>query len=116
MRKHISLLFGLTLLTKVCFADDWTDRYIPTRAEWLQLALERDIKTTTDLWRIRVSLNVIVFAKDKSVVILIAPANGQPEMTTKMCNDYRSTVESIAKITLKRNSWSTIGKIQSKCV
>ena len=116
MKKYISLLFGLSLLTNVCIAGDWTEKYTPTKAEWLQQALERDIETTTDRWRNRVSLNVIVFAKDKAVMIFIAPADGQPELTTKMCYEYSLTVEGIAKLTLEKYSWSTSGKIQSKCV
>ena len=54
MRKQISLLFGLSLLANVCIAGDWTEKYTPTKAEWLQQALERDIETTTDRWRNRV--------------------------------------------------------------
>ena len=116
MKKYISLLFGLTLLTNACIAGDWTEKYTPTRAEWLQHHLERNIRTSAGLWRIRVTVNVIIFPQSNEVVILIGAANGQPELTEAVCNEYRSTAESIAKMTLHAKSWSAGGKIQSKCI
>ena len=116
MKKYISLLFGLSLLTNVCIAGDWTERYTPTKAEWLQYDLERNIRTSTDLWRIRVAVNVLIFPQSKEVLIIIASANGQQELTGAVCSSYRSTAENIAKLTLEEKSWSAGGKIQSKCV
>ena len=116
MKKYISLLFGASLLTNVCIAGDWTEKYTPTKAEWLQYDLERNIRTSTDLWRIRVAVNVLIFPRSKEVLIIIASANGQPALTEAVCSGYRSTVESIAKLTLKEKSWSAGGKLQSKCV
>ena len=49
MKKHLSLLFGLSLWTNVVIADDWTERYVPTRAEWLEYVVKRDITRWTDL-------------------------------------------------------------------
>ena len=116
MKKHLSLLFGLSLLTNVSIASDWTERYIPTRAEWLQHNLERNIRTSADLWPIRVTVNVMVFPQDNAVVILIGAAKGQPELNEAACKEYRATAEDIAKMTLNEKSWSAGGKIQSKCI
>ena len=115
MKTQIALLFGLSLFTNLSIASDWTERYTPTKAEWLQHDLERDIRTSADLWAIRVAVNVLVFAQSKEVLIVITPANGEPEMPEAVCNAYRSTGESIAKMTLEQKSWSADGKIQSKC-
>ena len=116
MKKHISLLFGLSLLTNVCIADDWTERYTPTRAEWLQHELERNIRVNQSFWEVRVAVNVIVFPKSNDVLIHIGAPNGLPELTDEACNGYKSTAKSIAKLTLERKSWSVNGKIQIKCV
>jgi hypothetical protein len=115
MKTQIALLFGLSLFTNLSIASDWTERYTPTKAEWLQHDLERDIRTSADLWAIRVAVNVLVFAQSKEVLILITPANGEPEMPEAVCKAYRSNAESIAKMTLEQKSWSADGKIQSKC-
>ena len=115
MKKYISLLFGLSLFTNLSIADDWTERYVPTRAEWLQHDLERDIRTSADLWAIRVAVYVLIFPRSKEVLIVITPANGEPEMPEVVCKADRSNAESIAKMTLERKSWSADGKIQSKC-
>lgn len=116
MKKHLSILFGLSLMANVSVASDWTESYTPTRAEWLQHQLERNIRTSAGLWRIRTNVTVIIFPKDNAVVISIGAANGQPELTEAVCNEYRSTAESIAKMTLNDKSWSAGAKIQSKCI
>lgn len=116
MKKCISLLLSFGLLSNICLANDWTEKYTPTRAEWLQHDLERNIRTSTDLWRIRVAVNVLIFPQSKEVLIIIASANGQQELTGAVCSSYRSTAENIAKLTLEEKSWSAGGKIQSKCV
>lgn len=115
MKKQISLLFSLSLLTNVCVAGDWTEQYTPTKAEWLQHQLERNIRTSADLWAIRVAVNALIFAQSKEVLIIITPANGEPEIPEAVCTAFRSTAESIAKMTLEQKSWSADGKIQSKC-
>ena len=43
MKKQMTLLFGLSLLTKVVIAGDWTERYVPTRAEWLEYVVKREV-------------------------------------------------------------------------
>ena len=115
MKTQIALLFGLSLFANLSIASDWTERYTPTKAEWLQHDLERDIRTSADLWTIRVAVYVLVFAQSKEVLIVITPAIGEPEMPEAVCKAYRSNAESIAKMTLGRESWSADGKIQSKC-
>ena len=116
MKKYLSLLFGLSLLADVSIASDWTESYTPTRAEWLQHHLERNIRTSAGLWRIRTNVTVVIFPQSNEVVILIGAANGQPELTEAVCNEYRSTAEGIAKMTLNEKSWSAGGKIQTKCI
>ena len=108
-------MFGLSLLINVCIAGDWTERYTPTRAEWLQEKITSTIESDTNRLG-RIALKVIVFAEDKTVVTSIAPVDGQPELTEKMCDYYKYKAEFIAKLTLEKYSWSTSGKIQSRCV
>ena len=81
MKKHLSLLFGLSLLTKVVIAGDWTERYVPTRAEWLEYVVKRDITRWTDLWRMRVALNVMVVEPRNEVAVVFTPTNGGGDFT-----------------------------------
>jgi len=81
MKKHLSLLFGLSLLTKVVIAGDWTERYVPTRAEWLEYVVKRDITRWTDLWRMRVALNVMVVEPRNEVAVVFTPTNDEGDFT-----------------------------------
>jgi hypothetical protein len=116
MKKHISLLFGLSLLTNVCIAGDWTERYTPTRAEWLEYVVKRDISRWTDLWRTRVALNVMVIVPRKEVAIVVTPANGEEDFTPATCDNYKAIIKQSAENTLRKFSWANGAKIKVECV
>jgi hypothetical protein len=116
MKKQISLLFGLILLTNVCIASDWTERYVPSRAEWLEYVVKRDITRWTDLWRMRVALNVMVVEPRNEVVVVITPANGEGEFTSATCANYIAIVTQSAENTLRKYDWATGATVKVECV
>ena len=116
MKKYISLLFGLSLLTNVCIAGDWTEKYTPTKAEWLEYVVKRDISRWTDLWRTRVALNVRVVVPRKEVAIVVTPANGEGDFTPAICDDYKANIKQSAENTLRKYAWANGAKVKVKCV
>ena len=116
MKKCISLLLGLSLLTNVCIAGDWTEKYNPTRAEWLEYVVKRDISRWTDLWRTRVALNVMVVETRKEVAVVVTPANGEGEFTSATCANYRAIVRQSAENTLRKYDWATGATVKVECV
>jgi len=116
MKKQMTLLFGLSLLTKVVIAGDWTERYVPTRAEWLEYVVKRDITRWTDLWRMRVALNVMVLELRNEVAVVITPANGEGEFTPATCDNYKVIVTESAENTLRQYDWATGVTVEVECV
>ena len=115
MKKHISLLFGLSLLTNICIAGDWTEKYTPTKAEWLEYVVKRDISRWTDLWRTRVALNVMVIVPRKEVAIVVTPANGEEDFTPATCDNYKAIIKQSAENTLRKFDWAAQANVKVEC-
>ena len=116
MKKHISLLFGLSLLTNVCIAGDWTEKYTPTKAEWLEYVVKRDISRWADLWGTRVALNVMVVVPRKEVAIVVTPANGECDFTPAICANYKAIIKQSAENTLRKYPRVNSAKVKIECV
>ena len=116
MKKHLSLLFGLSLLTNVSIASDWTEGYTPTKAEWLQYVVKRDIVRLTDLWNTRVALHVLIVVPRKEVLIYVTPSNGEGDFRPATCDNYKAVINQSAENTLQKYDWASGAKIRVECV
>ena len=92
-------------------AIDLSAPYSPTRSEWLQSTLYRQVTQVTDSWRRRVGVSVIVIQKDQQLVVTITSANGQAEPTQQERASYVNIVESISKSVVANFDWAKEIKI-----
>ena len=78
----------------------------PTREEWLEVYLTHKIKEFTDLYAQRIVVRVAIVSKAKEIVITLASANGQEEMSQTAKKIYNDEVEQIVKPILKEYDWT----------
>jgi len=114
LRTKIFISLSLAMTALPATASDLSIPYAPTRAEWLQLALNTQITQVTDLWQRRVGVVVGVFPKDKYVAIVISSSNGQAEPSEQEKATYVRQIASIANITTSSFEWAKDIRISVK--
>ena len=115
MKKHLSLVCGLSLLTNVSIASDGSEKYTPTRAEWLEYVVKRDVTRWTDLWKTRIALNVLIKDRSKEVWIVVTPANGEAEFNASSCANYKAIIQNTVTETIKKYDWAIGTSLKVEC-
>jgi hypothetical protein len=118
MTKITSLSLGVLFMTAhgVAVAGDWSEKYTPTRAEWLEYVVKRDVTRWTDLWKTRVALNVLIKDRSKEVWVVVTPANGEAEFNASSCANYKAIIQNTVAETIKKYDWATGATIKVECV
>jgi len=115
-------LFNLTLglatfvlAVSTVSATDWNAQYSPTRKEWLELSLSKQIIEVTNLWEKRIGVNVVVFQKEETIAIVLDTSNGQADFSPTVCANYAGMVRKIADDHIKQYGWAKGVKVEVRC-
>jgi len=106
--KRIFILMGIALF--VCFSCSKKDKH-PTREEWLEVYLTQKIKNTTELWKQRVAVIVVIDPKEKTIVTSLTSSNGQDEISETAKREYVEQVEVIINSILEDCDLAKIYKL-----
>jgi hypothetical protein len=90
--------------------------YMPTRAEWLELSVERHVRRSTEAWAHRVVPIVAVRSAEGAVVVIVTAANGQPPAKKEVADEYVKTARSRAQQVLQMHDWSRSLKLDVQWV
>lgn len=111
----ILMLAALVLAISAASAADWNAQYSPTRKEWLELSLSRQITRVTDLWERRIGVVVVVFPKEESIAVVLTASNGQENLSSTVCANYTSIIRKIADDHIKQYGWAKGVKVEIRC-
>lgn len=106
MRSYRNILFILLLLSSMVRASELDRDHLPSRAEWLKLALTTGIHEQSSLWRERVAVIVVIDSKNNTASVVITFANGAPGPSTAEKERYIDSVQSIARNILAKYPWA----------
>ncbi len=96
-------------------AVDWQAHHTPSRKEWIEVSLAKEVSKVTGLWEKRVTVNVMVIEKTETIVIVLGFANGQIEVSPAVCADYIATTRRIAEQYVQQYPWAKQAKIDVAC-
>ncbi len=96
----------------------------PTHDEWLEIYTSHRIHELTDLWKVRVAANVVIFSRDadgkpifpREMVITIVAANGEDALSTSAKDGYKRWAETTAKSILTDYGVTAEYKLTVQCL
>jgi hypothetical protein len=113
--KRSILVFVVGLVVGVSFAAttdhssnkvDLSGPYTPSRQEWLELSVFKEIKGRTDTWEQRIGFAVAIVEKENTVFVTLTPANGEGEISPAAATAYVETVKDALASLLGRYEWA----------
>ncbi|MFY8184050.1 MAG: hypothetical protein ACOVKL_07550 [Polynucleobacter sp.] len=115
MRIYISIISIALMLPTLALSTDWDSAYVPTKKEWIEVAIQKDILRITDLWKKRIAVNVVVYKPENVVAVVFTSANGEAAFSRESCASYVSTIRSIAQNTLAQYAWAKMARLEVQC-
>ena len=111
-----ALSIVLALSCAMSFGAELNLPYQPTRAEWLGLTVRDAVRTRLELWRLRVSVGVVVAGDGTEVLVTLTESNGEPRPTERVQADYVQSVRAAVESVLQRYPWSSGMKVRVQFV
>ena len=105
-RRSLSASLLLVVASTVAANPALTSNHSPTRAEWLAQSIQIAIYQTSNFWRTRIGVRVVVLEKEEQVAVVISVANGEPEPTANARANYISDVRAICMGVMARYDWA----------
>jgi hypothetical protein len=94
------------LLPSFTLATTLDSPYTPSKSEWLRLSLLVALYERASVWRRRVGFLVAVNGKEKTVIVTVGLANGEPEPAQTAVANYEADVKAICASVLERHDWA----------
>lgn len=115
MKRYLTVVSIALAFPSFVWGTDWDAAYVPTRKEWIEVAIQNDIVKITDLWKARIAADVVVFKTGDVVAITITTANGVASLSKESCAGYVSTIRSTAQNRLAQFPWAKTTRIEVIC-
>lgn len=109
MFRIIAGYFFVILLTapiQTTFAQSLSEPYQITGAQWLEIDMERHIKSVTDMWALRLAVRVTVIPEKNTIMVVLTEANGQEPVGDSVKKNYVADIENILKSYLAEYPWA----------
>ena len=108
MRVLTRVFLAFCLLSPLAaYPNDYLNQpYNISRAQWLEIAVERRVQSVSSLWKLSLSVQVSVNAKDNAVLVILSPSNGQLQVSSDVKDRYIGDITTIVQSVLNDFSWA----------
>ena len=84
--------------------------YTPTRKEWLEIKMARQIQETLDEWSWRYGVTVSAIEQDSTIYVTVSPAIGQGDVPRSQMDYCKEEVDGIVQRVQGQYPWSAFMK------
>ncbi|HAN20129.1 MAG TPA: hypothetical protein DCP51_00375 [Clostridiales bacterium] len=104
--KKILIVIIFVLIGQISYAEDLNKPYIPTRAEWLEYCIHKDIVKTTQVWELRYCDIIKIDEKNNDVIVGISLPNKAETLNKEQQEWTIKIIKNIVKSTLDQFDWA----------